>query len=77
LFPDRIENVFDPRRENSSLSLRSMHFTAVIIPTKAVIPIAIIDTVNVARSFWLLTEPTAVLRFSLKDVDKRRSIKQK
>jgi hypothetical protein len=54
-----------------------MHFTAVIIPTKAVIPIAIIDTVNVARSFWLLTEPTAVLRFSLKDVDKTRSIKQK
>jgi hypothetical protein len=54
-----------------------MHFTAVIIPTKAVMPIAIIDTVKAARSFWLLTEPTAVLRFSLKDVDKTRSIKQK
>ena len=44
----------------------SMASMAVSIPTKAVIPMAMIIAVSVVRSFWARTEPNATFMFSVR-----------
>jgi hypothetical protein len=54
--------VFDPIDAKSEDMVFSAE-TTVRIPTKAVIPIAIINTVSEVRNIWVLMEPAAIVRF--------------
>lgn len=56
--------VLDPIEAKSEDSVFSKAETTVRIPTKAVIPIAIINTVSMVRNNWVLMEPNAIRTFS-------------
>mgnify|MGYP000571679329 CR=1 FL=1 len=57
--------VLAPIEAKSEEMVFSKAETTVNIPTKAVIPIAMIKTVSVVRNNWVLIEPTAIRTFSL------------
>jgi hypothetical protein len=54
----------EPIEAKSLLIVFSKALTALKIPTKAVIPMAIIKTVSVVLRIWLLIESKAILIFS-------------
>ena len=61
-------DLFGPLEESSLEEIKQQFETnvfGVIRTTKAVIPIAIINTVSMVRNNWVRTEPIAILTFSL------------
>ena len=59
-----MEKVLAPIEAKSEDKVFSKAETTVRIPTKAVIPMAIINTVRVVRNNWVLMEPKAIRTFS-------------
>ena len=57
-------NVLAPIEAKSEDNVFSKAETTVRIPTKAVIPMAIINTVRMVRNNWVLMEPVAIRTFS-------------
>ena len=61
--------VLAPIEAKSEDSVFSKAETTVRIPTKAVIPMAIINTVRMVRNNWVLMEPVAIRTFSLNNLN--------
>ena len=67
-----IVNEFAPMAVKFELIAPLMESMAVRIPTNAMIPIAMIKAVSVARSFWLLMLCIATFKFSLNSMKGER-----
>jgi molybdopterin biosynthesis enzyme len=61
--------VLEPIEAKSDDKVFSKAETTVKIPTNAVIPMAIINTVSMVRNNWVLMEPKAIRTFSLNNLN--------